>query len=103
MIDWDRINELRRDFGEEDFAEIAEAFLSEVEAKLSSLDPTSRSLADDFHFLKGSAANLGFKALQAACSPAELQPDPDKISEIKALFQASKEQFSASVGGPAAA
>lgn len=94
MIDWDRIDELRQDFGEEDFAEIAEAFLLEVQEKLDSLDrqPMDK-LSDDFHFLKGSAANLGFRKLQAACGEAEARPDAAKVPEVRALFETSVAEF----------
>jgi len=94
MIDWARIEELRRDFGEDDFAEIVEEFLEEVQEKLASLQSArSSDLAADFHFLKGSAANLGFRALQAACGTAELDPHPKFIPEICDLFEASKAEF----------
>ena len=94
MIDWERVNELRRDFGEADFVEIVDAFVSEVQDKLDTLDPRKGiGLEDDFHFLKGSAANLGFRAFQAACGAAEQDPDPSKIVDLRILFQESKEEF----------
>lgn len=94
MIDWNRINDLKADFGEEDFLEIVEMFLAEVQEKLDALpDQPVSALSEDFHFLKGSAANLGFRAFQAACSAAEKQPDPAAIPNIQQIFRTSKEEF----------
>ncbi len=94
MIDWSRIDELRSDFGEEDFGEIVGMFLTEVQGKLDEMskDPTSCQ-ADDFHFLKGSAANLGFRKLQAACAAAEQDQSATSVAEINTLFQRSKQTF----------
>lgn len=98
MIDWDRVAELRNDFGEDDFLEIVELFLAEVEEKLNSLpEQPEGSLSEDFHFLKGSAANLGFRAFQSLCSKNEKAPDPNAVPEIQNLFQLSKETFLAGV------
>ena len=100
MINWDRVAELRNDFGEEDFLEIVEMFLSEVEEKLRLLpDQPSTALSEDFHFLKGSAANLGFKAFQTLCCQNEKEPDPNAIPEVQNLFRLSKEAFLQGVNG----
>lgn len=94
MIDWDRINELKNDFGEDDFLEIVEMFLAEVEEKLEALPDQPRSaLSEDFHFLKGSAANLGFRLFKSLCSQYEKAPDPDAIKEVQDAFLASKTAF----------
>lgn len=94
MIDWNRIDELRQDFGEDDFAEIAEVFLLEVQEKLDALDgQPADQLSDDFHFLKGSAANLGFRKLQTVCSDAEAKPEAARIPEVRALFRTSVAEF----------
>jgi len=93
MIDLDRLNSLRADIGEEDFADVAFLFVSEIGERLASLraDPgTAR--ADDFHFLRGSAANLGFTGMVDACLDAEaacrsgLPPD---IAAVDTAFAAS--------------
>ena len=73
LIDWDRVTELREEVGAEDFADIAVMFLEEVGeviARLASAPEAGRMEAD-MHFLKGSAANLGFAAMAALCSAAE--------------------------------
>lgn len=73
QIDWDRLTELRSDIGEEDFADVALLFVSELEEHLDRLSAApATATAGDFHFLRGSASNLGFVALATACSMAEL-------------------------------
>jgi|APHot6391423177_1040244.scaffolds.fasta_scaffold00101_4 HPt (histidine-containing phosphotransfer) domain-containing protein len=93
MIDWDRLNALRSDIGEEDFADVAFLFISEIGEKLASLqaDPTIAT-ADDFHFLRGSAVNLGLTRLAATCTGAEAACNagatPD-IAGVAAAFAAA--------------
>lgn len=94
MIDWNRVEELRSDFGEDDFVEIVALFLDEVEGKLAEMSVAPQSdLPDGFHFLKGSAANLGFRALHEATSAAEASPCADKLTEIAQIFAMSKTTF----------
>ncbi len=75
MISWDRVNELRDEIGEEDFAEVAEMFLEEVEEVIQRLktSPVPSRFEEDLHFLKGSALNLGFRALSDLCQEGERQ------------------------------
>lgn len=94
MIDWTRIEELKRDFGEDEFLEIADMFLMEVDEKLDEINAGSPdTLVEDFHFLKGSAANLGFVDFQSFCADVERNPDRDKIGEARKLYEASKAEF----------
>lgn len=73
MINWSRVNELREEVGAEDFGEVVELFLEEVEEVISRLrDNADRSaLEQDLHFLKGSALNLGFSDFAALCQDGE--------------------------------
>ncbi len=73
MISWERVNELREEIGEEDFAEVAEMFIEEVESIISRLkvDVNPESLEEDMHALKGSALNLGFQGLADLCQHGE--------------------------------
>jgi HPt (histidine-containing phosphotransfer) domain-containing protein len=93
MIDWTRLNALRADIGEEDFADVALLFITEIGEKLASLqaDP-QEARADDFHFLRGSAVNLGLSRLTEACTAAELACNagaaPD-IAGVVAAFDAA--------------
>ncbi|MDG4646879.1 Hpt domain-containing protein [Roseibacterium sp. SDUM158017] len=83
FIDWDRLMSLRHDIGEEDFADVAFVFFSEMDGKLLELleDPTRRT-ADDFHFLRGSAANLGFVAMAEACETAEAACREGRVPDL---------------------
>lgn len=86
-IDWDRLNELRTDIGEEDFADVATLFVAELHETLDRLTPEA-AVAADFHFLRGSAANLGFVALVAACSEAEVACNAGAMPDIAAVHDA---------------
>ncbi len=99
MIDWDRVAELRRDFGEDDFAEIATMFLSEVQEKLGAMQrQLSDDPSEDFHFVKGSAANLGFELLYKECSSAEVRSQPDSVEKLVEVFEASRAEFVSKTG-----
>jgi HPt (histidine-containing phosphotransfer) domain-containing protein len=97
-VDWDRLNELKTDIGEEDFADVAMLFVTELQDTLSALTPENAA-AHDFHFLRGSASNLGFTALVTACSTAEAacasgqRPDVDavRVAFDGALSEMSRE------------
>lgn len=74
MIDWERVAELRDEIGAEDFGEIVDLFLSEVEGTIDQLGrpgDTPQTVADQMHFLKGAALNLGFSALSSLCRDGE--------------------------------
>lgn len=93
MIDWDRLHSLRTDIGEDDFADVACVFVAEITEHLDRLIATSDSaMAADFHFLRGSAANMGFAAMVEACHAAEaacLAATPPDIAAIADSFAAS--------------
>ena len=44
MIDWSRVSELREEVGEEDFAEVVELFLDEVDGVIGTLAPETADL-----------------------------------------------------------
>lgn len=73
MIDWERVRELKDEIGEDDFAEVAELFIGEVEDVMDRLraQPDAARLEADLHFLKSSALNLGFSRLAALCQDGE--------------------------------
>ena len=71
-IDWDHLASLRDDVGAEDFADIVLLFFAEIGEKLDQMQGAGTAPAvDDFHFLRGSAANLGFTDMVEACRKAE--------------------------------
>ncbi len=73
MINWNRVTELRDEIGAEDFAEITDLFLAEVEEVIEKLrtTPDLGSLGEDLHFLKGCALNLGFQSFSEHCQTGE--------------------------------
>ena len=62
MIDWSRVDDLRDEVGDEDFREVVDLFLDEVDEVIERMKhhPTHSSIEKDLHFLKGSSLNLGF-------------------------------------------
>ncbi|KAJ57266.1 hypothetical protein ACMU_01860 [Actibacterium mucosum KCTC 23349] len=73
MLDWDRVLELKDEVGEEAFAEVVELFLEEVEEVLTRFraDGVTETIAEDLHFLRGSAMNLGFSDVAEICGAGE--------------------------------
>ena len=96
MINQTRLNELKEEVGEDDFAEVFEIFCEEVEEVLDALEATPPSqLAERLHFLKGSALNIGFDELGALCQTEETRLKNDAsatidVPTIRARYQASK-------------
>ena len=71
LINWNKVSELRDEVGAEDFDEVVELFLDEVEETISLLGAEGRSVEHDLHFLKGSALNLGFAQFSELCRDGE--------------------------------
>jgi len=110
VIDWNRVAELRDEVGAEDFDEVVELFLAEVEEELSQLEdsPDTAAMETRLHFLKGSALNLGFKAFSDLCESGETASrigEAGKVDteEVEACYQASKSEFLAKLRQIAAA
>lgn len=96
MIDWNRLNALRDDIGKEDFADVALLFVSEIEEKLTSLQADPKAMtADDFHFLRGSAVNLGLTSLAEACTHAEAACNAGIAPDIAGVANAFSAAMSA--------
>ena len=100
MISWDRVRELRREIGEENFSEVTNLFLEEVEETLNRLQtlPEAVDHESDLHLLKGSAFNLGFQALGALCREGEVSArsrrlGAEDIDRVANVYAASKRQF----------
>jgi len=108
-IDWARIAQLRSEIGEEDFREVAALFLDEVSETVDRLRagvPCGR-VAEELHFLKGSALNLGFAALCELCRQGEVsaaagRADAVDIPAIVACYAASRTEFTATLAPQAA-
>lgn len=100
MIDWDRVEELREEIGAEDFGEVVDLFLDEVEEVIERLraGPDMANLEADLHFLKGGALNLGFRAFSQLCQAGEAAAAAGKaetvdLNAILSSFAESKDVF----------
>jgi HPt (histidine-containing phosphotransfer) domain-containing protein len=94
MINWSKVNELRDDIGADDFEDIIEVFLQEVEEELAALQTKSEDdLAASMHFLKGSALNLGFEDFADQCRQGERDATQIEIPALLSCYEASKKQF----------
>lgn len=100
MIRWSRVNELRDEVGAEDFDEVVDLFLEEVEEVIDRLcqKVDLAQLEQDLHFLKGSALSLGFADFSELCQDGERksangQADTVDLPAIIAGFAQSKSLF----------
>ena len=93
MIDWIRVEELHSEVGEEDFVEIIELFLEEMQDSVASLDSLQpgQTLSDTLHSIKGSAYNLGFQAVAELCAAGERDPAAVENGVLKTSLGASIE------------
>jgi HPt (histidine-containing phosphotransfer) domain-containing protein len=100
MIDWDRVEELRHEVGEDDFAEVVELFLEEVDDTIARLghSDANASLEEQLHFLKGSALNIGFNEFARLCQDGETaaalgRAETVDLSAISKAYGAARAQF----------
>lgn len=101
MIDWNRVSELRTEIGADDFAEIAEVFLEEVDEVIESLAKPGpkTNWAGTLHFLKGSALNLGFSDFASLCADCEHHLkcgafDQSMVEGLFSSYESSRALFS---------
>lgn len=106
MIDWERVNALREEVGPEDFEEVVELFLEEVDTEIETLRSTAcvSELSGKLHFLKGSALSLGFRKFSALCQQGEAsiaatQKADIDVAAILECYQQSRSEFLAQVSG----
>ena len=100
MIDWTKVAELRDEIGEEDFSEVVEIFLEEVDEAIAHL-PDNVPLAKVeccLHFLKGSALNLGFRSFSNLCEVGETaaragRPEDVDLNAVLVSYTESKAVF----------
>ncbi len=102
MINWKQIQQLEEDIGAEDFCDVVDLFLAEVDEAVDQLESIpandQAALAPALHFLKGSAYNLGFKAFGDLCSDGEKQSaegrfDAAELPRFPSLYDDSKRAF----------
>lgn len=100
MINQTRLETLKEEIGEDDFAEVLEMFIEEVEDVIGRLktDPDPAEFEADLHFLKSSALNLGFDAMSQICGTGEKEAaqghfDPAGLTQVFETFAASKSEL----------
>ena len=101
MIDWDRVAQLRDEIGAEDFDEVVELFLTEVDAaidQMADLPAVAKPWEEQLHFLKGAALNLGFRAMSTLCQQGEHAAAagavaPVSQAQMRATFDESRDAF----------
>jgi HPt (histidine-containing phosphotransfer) domain-containing protein len=100
MIDWERVAVLREEVGSEDFNEVVELFLNEVDEEIENLSAAiaQTDLAEKLHFLKGSALSLGFREFSGLCQSGESALSQDAsaqvdIGALHASYQSSRAVF----------
>ncbi len=95
MIDWARVEELRTEIGDEDFAEVAALFMAELDETVGSLAglTDTDALRDGFHGLKGAALNLGFAAVADLSAKAESAPSAADLPCIAAACQTASAEL----------
>ncbi|WP_323767824.1 Hpt domain-containing protein [Antarctobacter sp.] len=101
MIDWSRVDELVDEIGPEDFGEVADLFLEEVEGAIVLLESSEGNpvvTEEQMHFLKGASMNLGFETLAQLCrkgekSAAAGNPEAVSAAEVRKVFDDSRSQF----------
>lgn len=100
MIDWERVAILREEVGAEDFCEVVELFIDEVEDTINSLsqDQTPAEHEATMHFLAGSALNLGFRDLAEFCKSAETQAKQGEcanVARLREIYTEARAAFAA--------
>ncbi|MEN9061249.1 Hpt domain-containing protein [Ponticoccus litoralis] len=111
MIDWARVEALVDEVGAEDFGEIVDLFLTEVDTAVAGLEAAGDNpvlLAEHMHFLKGAALNLGFDALARACQKGETAaamnaPQAVTAAELQEIYNQSRGVFERDLPGKLAA
>lgn len=102
MIRWDRVMQLRDEVGPDEFDEVVEIFLEEVQEVIARLhrDIDRVELEQNLHFLKGSALSLGFDQFSKLCQDGERQASAGQGADVDlpallAVFDSSKLKFEA--------
>ena len=101
MIDRERIEDLRREVGQKDFAHVVGLFFEEIACSLPEVFELTEpdEIRDLLYFIRGSALNLGFFELARPCEPDfltfETGLSAEKIRSYFERLQRSYEQAKA--------
>ncbi len=106
MIQWSRVRQLRDEVGADEFDEVVEIFLDEVQEVIARLrnDPARSDIEQNLHFLKGSALSLGFDSFSKLCQDGERSAAAGAGAsvDLSAIFTAYEESKSVFQAGLAA-
>lgn len=101
-MDWNRLDELRREVGSDALGEVLALFLEETDDMAGRLagEVDRSTLADDLHFMKGAALNLGFDTLADACRAGETAlattgPESVDVGAILAIYATARAELHA--------
>lgn len=95
MIDWDRVDSLRGEIGDDAFADVVVLFLKECDETMEGIVKQGQAGPEMRHFLKGAALNLGFAALAKLCDDPVEGADP---ARLQAVYAETRSAFVAAVG-----
>ncbi|MEM1007013.1 MAG: Hpt domain-containing protein [Pseudomonadota bacterium] len=100
MIHWPRVRQLRDEVGADEFDEVVEIFLDEVQEVIARLhaDTDRNELEQNLHFLKGSALSLGFDRFSKLCQDGERRAAAGQAADVDltailAVYDDSKSAF----------
>ncbi len=100
MIHWPRVRQLRDEIGADEFGEVVEIFLDEVQEVIARLraDTQRREIEQNLHFLKGSALSLGFETFSKLCQDGERRAASGRggdvdVNAIIAAYDQSRQEF----------
>ncbi|MGL4319508.1 MAG: Hpt domain-containing protein [Paracoccaceae bacterium] len=101
MVDWQRVNDLASEIGVDAVVEVVAMFLEETDEVMARLAVAAPS-TEDYHFLKGSALNLGLDDLATLCQLGEQETksglvNATTLATVKAVYPAAKAALLAGV------
>lgn len=94
LIDWQRVDDLATEIGADAVIEVVTMFLEETDEVMARLGETTPT-TEDYHFLKGSALNLGLSDLATLCQLGEQEVNAGICSQntrtaVLNIYPASK-------------
>lgn len=93
-MNWDRLEDLKNEVGDDALAEVVEVFLQETDEVATRLE-NACAHAEDMHMLKGAALNLGLDELAELCTDAERRAvaSPVDPAMVLACYRSSRAEL----------
>lgn len=103
MVSQDRLDDLRRDIGEDGLAELLPIFLAEADELVALLDPNEPDLCHTLHALKGCAVNIGLDGVHETCMRIESDIAADRMSrcaiaDLRDGYSRARQELIATLG-----